>query len=314
MATAFGLSGLRSKLADWRSGRKSNAPLDSDISNVEPIFTSADLTDNDNDLSRVIENLVIPRLIANRAIQSDGIGQSRSYANKGQATVTAYSDAEITEFAQLCLRQDAGAMLDFVDLRLVEGHSVETVYVELLAPAARQLGKYWEDDSQDFIDVTMGLWRIQEILRELSSRAPPVVRNSGHCRSAIFASMPGEQHSLGTLMVAECFERTGWQVEALIEPSQSDLNVKIAEQYFDLIGLTVSCDCTTAALGSLVKTIKAISCNPHIRIMLGGRFINENRDLVDACGADGTAADAKSALALADQLIPMKLARVEHLI
>jgi MerR family transcriptional regulator, light-induced transcriptional regulator len=230
------------------------------------------------------------------------------------AMFSSYCEADITGFAQLCLCQDAGAMLDLVDLRLAEGHSVETIYVELLAPAARQLGKYWEDDSQDFIDVTMALWRIQEILRELSSRAPPVARNFSHGRSAIFAPMPGEQHSLGTLMVAECFERAGWQVDALIEPTQSELNVKIAEQYFDLVGLTVSCDCTTGTLVSLVKTIRAISCNPHIRIMLGGRFINENPQLVDACGADGTATDAKSALLLADQLIPVVIEPIEQLI
>ncbi len=314
MATAFGLSGLRSKLADWRSGRKNNAPLDSSISNVEPIFVSADLADTNNELSCVIENLVIPRLIASRGMRTDDIGAAQPCASKNAPEMIAYSDTQIIEFSRLCLRQDAGAMLDFVDLQLTEGHSVETIYVELLAPAARLMGKYWEDDSRDFIDVTMGLWRIQEILRELSSRAPPSARGSSHTRSAVFAPMPGEQHSLGSLMVAECFERAGWQVDALIEPTQSDLNSKIAEQYFDLIGLTVSCDCTTAALASLVKTIRAISCNPQIRIMLGGRFINENPALVDACGADGTAVDAKSALLLADQLIPVNSAHTKQLI
>ena len=314
MATTFGLSGLRSKLAGWRDGIRNNASLDSKISNVEPIFSSEGDTNDRNDLSRVIENLVIPRLIANRGTPSVGFGLNGVYAGKGPETMAAYCDADIIEFAQLSLKEDAGAMLDYVDARLATGHSVETIYVELLAPTARQLGEYWNEDSQDFIDVTMGLWRIQEILRELSSRAPSIVHRSGKPRSAIFAPMPGEQHSFGTLMVAECFERAGWQIEALIEPSQSDFNVKIAEHFFDLVGLTVSCDCTTAALSNLVNTIRAISCNPHIRIMLGGRFINEHPELVEICGADATASDAKSAVVLADQLIPVMMERIEHLI
>ena len=44
--------------------------------------------------------------------------------------------------------------------------------VDLLAPAARLLGEYWEDDRCDFVDVTMGLWRLQEVVHEIAARAP----------------------------------------------------------------------------------------------------------------------------------------------
>ncbi len=108
-------------------------------------------------------------------------------------------------------------------------------------------------------------------------------------------------------MVSECFQRAGWDADALIEPTQSELNGKLAKRYYDLVGLTVSRDCSTGALCSLVNTIKTVSTNPNIRILLGGRFINEQPALVDECGADATAADAPSAVALADILVPLKL-------
>jgi hypothetical protein len=47
---------------------------------------------------------------------------------------------------------------------------------------------------------------------------------------------------------------------------------------------------------------------------VGGRFINENPDLVRQCGADGTAIDAMSALALADRMVPVKMEMTKPLI
>jgi methanogenic corrinoid protein MtbC1 len=160
----------------------------------------------------------------------------------------------------------------------------------------------------------MGLWRIQEILRELTSRVPPTMRQGHGMRRALFSPMPGDQHSLGTLMVAECFQRSGWDTNVLLEPSQSEIIEKTAKEHFDLIGLTISCDCPSGAISSLITTIKAVSPNPHIRIMIGGRLVNEQPELVEQCGADATSIDALAAVAVANRLVPLKADSLEHLV
>jgi MerR family transcriptional regulator, light-induced transcriptional regulator len=314
MATVFGISGLKSKLDGWRGSRRNTEPqeLARADSGINP-FTIVGPPDEDYDLSLLLENLVIPKLIADRDKRDNWLhmpGLSQAEKPTRQTAITA---ADVEEFTRLSIGGEAHALLDFVDHCLETGSSVETVYVELLAPAARRLGEYWEEDSEDFVGVTMGLWRIQEILRELTLRIPPKSRPGHGQRSALFSMMPGEQHSFGTLMVAECFQRAGWDTDVMIEPSQSELTGKFANRHYDLIGLTVSRDCSTAALGSMVKTIKAVSSNPHIRIMLGGRVINEQPELVDECGADATATDAMSAVALADRLVPVESECFEHL-
>lgn len=195
-------------------------------------------------------------------------------------------------------------MLAFVEQFLRNGHSVETIYVELLGPAARRLGEYWEADRADFVTVTMALWRIQEVLRELAAKVPPSPKVSSVHRSILLSPMPGDQHSLGTLMVAECFERAGWQADALIEPKRSELTGKVASQRYDLVGLTVSCDCSSATLAGLITTIRTVSRNPGVKLLLGGPVINAQPGLVESSGADGTATDATAALALADILVP----------
>ncbi|HEV7233107.1 MAG TPA: cobalamin B12-binding domain-containing protein [Sphingorhabdus sp.] len=309
MATVFGISGLKSRLDGWRASWRSSEPKDSDLAELPPMqFTLVERHDDSKNLSLLLENLVIPRLIADR---DNGTEIAPPIAPA--FGVAAISNADVEEFTRLSLEADTHELLEFADRCLETGASVETVYVELLAPAARRLGEFWEDDSQDFVAVTMGLWRIQETLRELTLRIPPKSRYGQGQRCALFSPMPGEQHSFGTLMVAECFERAGWDTDVLIEPTQSELTAKFANRHYDLIGLTVSCDCSTGALSSLVNTIKAVSANPHIRIMMGGRVVNDRPSLVVECGADATAIDARAAVELADRLVPAKVSAFDDL-
>ncbi len=315
MATVFGISGLKSKLDDWRGIRKNIQPQEIDVVD----FVTSDLrvvddTDSGYDLSILLENLVIPKLIADRDKGNNWLHMPGLSQASQQTRERAITQIDVEEFAQLSITGEAHTLLDFVDRCLETGSSVETVYVELLAPAARRLGEYWDADSEDFVGVTMGLWRIQEILRELTLRIPPKSRPGHGKRSALFSPMPGEQHSFGTLMVAECFQRAGWDIDILIEPTQSELTAKFAKRHYDLIGLTVSNDCSRGALVSTVKTIKAVSSNPHIKVMMGGRVINDHPELVDECGADATAIDAVAAVTLGDELVPVNLECFENLI
>ena len=320
MGSVFGMSDLKSKLDakwdDWRKGQK----LD-DLASAHSQQKQANGSrDRDNELSNLLETLVIPKLIANRdkclapsdfvlpqlpTASSAGMDFRDADFRDAQADNDVMPGFDVEIFAKLSVEGEAHQLLEFVDTCLEAGHSVETLYVMLLAPAARRLGEYWENDSEDFVAVTMGLWRIQEILRELTLRSPAKSQVHYGRRTALFSTMPGEQHSLGTLMVAECFQRAGWDADVLIEPTQSELNHKLAEHAYDLIGLTITRDCPCATLTSLVASIKSISKNAKIRIMMGGRVIQEQPELIAQCGADGTAQNAVCAVDLADRLVPV---------
>ena len=319
MATVFGLSGLKSKLGDWRGSPKRDQISDYDDRDaaVSDIRLVADRSEHQYDLSLLLENLVIPRLIADRSAcahhnGSSSLGLPNVVADEAFERRT-ISEDDVEKFAHLSVNAEAYTLLALVDERLAGGSSVEAIFVDLLAPAARRLGEFWEADSEDFVGVTMGLWRIQEVLRVVTMRIPPVVGPGHGLRSALFSPMPGEQHSFGTLMVAECFQRAGWETDVLIEPTQSELMAKFATQHYDLIGLTVSNDCSTGPLNSLVSAIKAVSSNPHVKVLLGGRVINEHPELVTSCGADATAVDALSAVAVADRLVPINAISFENL-
>jgi methanogenic corrinoid protein MtbC1 len=159
----------------------------------------------------------------------------------------------------------------------------------------------------------MGLWRLQEVMREIAARSPADLGGLAMPRSALFSPMPGDHHNFGTLMIEEVFSRGGWQSEALVKPERRELLDRLARQPFDLVGLTLARDCPSAALGNLIKAVRNVSANPNIIVLVGGRMINENPDIAVEVGADGTGSDALAALELADSLVKVSSARAMNL-
>ncbi|WP_379920618.1 B12-binding domain-containing protein [Erythrobacter sp. R86502] len=248
----------------------------------------------------IIESEIIPRLLM---AYSGASAQSKPRRSRS------ISADEASRFALLPLRLEAASLLEEVDGFITKGASVETICLDLLAPAARKLGEMWEYDECDFLDVTMGLWRLQEVMREVAARSPSVLGNMSLPHSALFSPMPGDQHSFGTLMIEEVFARAGWRSEALIKPERRELLDRVARQPFDLVGLTLSRDCPSAALANLITAVRNVSANPRIIVLVGGRMINANPSIVTEVGADGTGADALAALDAANALIEAVSAR-----
>ncbi len=251
-------------------------------------------------VNTIIESQIIPRLLmAHNTSESGGKArQSRPITPE-----------EASRFAILPLRLEAASLLEEVDAFMAKGASVETICLDLLAPAARKLGEMWDTDECDFLDVTMGLWRLQEVMREVAARSPADFGNIQMPYSALFSPMPGDNHNFGTLMIEEVFARAGWRSEALVKPERRELLDRIARQPFDLVGLTLGRDCPSAALANLIRAVRNVSANPHIIVLVGGRMINENPDIAKQVGADGTGADALAALEVATSLVKTSAAR-----
>ena len=249
-------------------------------------------------LAQLIEGEIIPRLLI--AHRDD------PRAAPLATGATRIEPGDVDTLAPMVLREDTWALLRHVETFLARGVPVHTVFVELLAPVARRLGEYWEADACDFIDVTMGLWRMQEIVREVGARTPGVP-STGIGRAALFAPVPGEQHSFGSVMVEELFRRSGWTTANAAGDADGSAGGNLmdvaARRPFDLIGLTASCTANLAGLPVTIAALRRASHNPSVVIMLGGAAVCGDPAIAEAAGADGTAANAGLALSRAEQLI-----------
>lgn len=242
-------------------------------------------------LDNLIQEQIIPRLLMAHS------HWATRQVSDGPHSITA---EEAARFASLPLELEADELLTLVEGYLARGVCVESVYLDLLAPSARKLGQYWEEDRCDFVDVTMGLWRLQEVMREIAIGYPSSLSPIDPPRSALFLPMLGDCHSFGALMVEEVFSRGGWQTDVLLEPKRKELLQIVADRHFDLIGLTITAYCPTGNITEIISAVRSVSRSPKTLIFIGGRMVEDNPGMVSAVGADGTARDARSFLALAE--------------
>lgn len=252
-------------------------------------------------LLRTIEAEIIPRLmLAHRQPVND---------DSMPAPMAEPSAAEqVAELTEIILRRDALTAQNYVQARRAAGLTVERLYLDLLAPVAQRLGAMWDADLCDFTQVTVGLWRLQQIVHEHSpafQRERPA-RAPG--RRALLVAAPGSQHTLGLLMVGEFFRRAGWQVVGDPTVTIALAVTDAAAHHFDVIGLTVGSECHVDAVASAILTLRKASLNPAVVVMVGGPVVALRPDFVERVGADATAPDAAAAVALADRLVAQQRA------
>jgi MerR family transcriptional regulator, light-induced transcriptional regulator len=239
-------------------------------------------------LIRTIEGEVIPRLLL--ALQS---GPSL-VAPEGVGSSTVGAE-DVDEFARLVATHDVSVASAYVNALLSRGVSLERIYLELLAPAARLLGEWWKDDLRDFTEVTSGLCRMHQLLHEFSARFLHDARETSPGRCVLLVPMPGEQHSFGLIMLAEFFRRAGWDVWDPHPSSPQELLAVVRKNWYGVIGLSLSCASRLHELAPLIVAIRASSANPAVGVMVGGHPFIGHRELVTQVGADATAPDGRSA-------------------
>jgi MerR family transcriptional regulator, light-induced transcriptional regulator len=253
---------------------------------------AASIEASQDSMATLIADEIIPRLIAAHRLSSPAGGAHGA------------SPLDPTRLADLAVASDAANLADIAEQALAGGMDFESLLVDVMAPAARILGMRWEDDSADFIEVTVGLWRLQELVHELAARrCGPELPHVMHERRILCAVAPDDDHSFGSLMLEELFRRAGWTCTGLRGCSRAQLMRQVSEGWFDIIALTVSVERNTDILARLVADLKAASCNPSVSVMVGGQVFNENASLAELIGADGTASTARDAMQKAELLV-----------
>ena len=161
----------------------------------------------------------------------------------------------------------------------------------------------WKEDLCDFTQVTTGLWRLQQVLRELSSAFHDEVVGLDPNRYALLVPAPGEQHTFGLVMVAEFFRRAGWGVWSGTPESMADLLAMVRGEWFAVVGFSVATGSRLEALAAGIRRVRRASRNRNIGVMVGGPLFVEHPDLVAQVGADATASDGRQAVLNAAELL-----------
>lgn len=236
-------------------------------------------------LAQVIEADIIPRLL---------LATGRQVVQAPAKALEVDAD-DVDDFARMMIGLDLARANLVVAGAIARGVALETVLLELFSPTARRLGDMWTDDLCSFTDVTVGLCALQSLLRSLTCGevVEPQIMHDGR---ALIAATPGEQHTFGVLMIETFFRRAGWDVVGMPLSTGDEILAAVGRKSFEIIGFSLSRDAAVRELRDLIGAVRRSSANPQISVMVGGRVFNDDPGLVEAVGADLTAADANRAL------------------
>ena len=190
---------------------------------------------------------------------------------------------------------------------LAQGMALDTLYLQVLAPAASLVGQWWAADSVEFAHCAVGYNHLQDLLVEFSPQF--LAQSSGYAtpagHRALMMGQPNAQHALGLMMLAEFFRRDGWSVTSASKMGRFEALSTIANEAFDLVAISVSTQRELPALTKHIVQLRQRSLNPRVAIMVGGPMLAQDPHLAATLGADFSSGSADQALRDAAEQVRM---------
>jgi methanogenic corrinoid protein MtbC1 len=176
-----------------------------------------------------------------------------------------------------------------IESRLRSGVDPQTIMIEDLTPVAQGLGRLWDADECDIVDVSLGLGVLHNVLRDMApiEPAPPAAP------SIVILPTPGETHALGADMVASFFRSAGWRTA---RSDSAGFLLALKRNWYDAIGFSLSCERYVDSLQRAVIGARAVSRNPAIKVLVGGAIFGQKPEIAKNIGADLFAANAEAAM------------------
>lgn len=160
---------------------------------------------------------------------------------------------------------DATQVLDAMDRLRVDPATVACAYVP---EAARSLGEQWEADRVSFVDVTLRVERLHELVRRVDEILDVASPMSGPTALVLVAE--AEQHTLGAFVLALQLRAAGCGVVVRVAPAATELTQLLAANRFDLVLVSIGCAAALQSGAALVRTLRLLS-RGDMCIFVGGR-------------------------------------------
>jgi MerR family transcriptional regulator, light-induced transcriptional regulator len=278
----------------WADCLTNDAPIDGGANSPiesHPLSKACTPEEYLSSLVKTIEGNILPHIVEHH-LKADRL-------ENGQLNVPAHPSidgAHIDQLLLLLLQDDATPSANYVKELFANGIELEEIYLNLLTPVARKLGEQWESDEADFTQVTVALWRIKQLMYDLSPVFQEYAEYKQQGKSVMLVPLPGSQHTLGLFMVSEFFARAGWRVWGELAATEADILRMAKTQWFDVVGLSASVREQFPDLKRMITEVRSVSLNPHVGIMIGSPVFNQNPELVEDLGADMVGVDAVDAL------------------
>ena len=193
---------------------------------------------------------------------------------------------------------DARGSWSVIEAALAAGAELDEVYLDIVAPALRTIGRRWAEGT---LDVAVE-HRASVITGRLLGRLGPRFHRRGRSRGAVVLGAPaGEHHALPLALLADVVRGRGWDVSDLGAdvPARSFARTAAATQQLRMVGVSIS---TPESMRAGEETIAALrGALNGVPILAGGHAVVDEAH-ARAIGADGWAPHGRAVVALLDAL------------
>jgi methanogenic corrinoid protein MtbC1 len=181
------------------------------------------------------------------------------------------------------------------------GTEVRDLYLQVLCPAQKELGRMWEQAEIDVAEEHFATATTQMVMAQLYSF---LKRKPCNGRTVVAATVSGNHHELGIRMVADFFEIEGWRAVYLgpgLPPDE--LATAVATFQADLLVLGACMHTQLQGIADAVRVVRSTPQASDLRILVGGPGFAETGELWRTMGADALCESAADAVSVAEGLM-----------
>ncbi|MFP4456900.1 MAG: B12-binding domain-containing protein [Clostridia bacterium] len=182
-----------------------------------------------------------------------------------------------------------------------KGFTVEDIYLNIFAVSQYEVGLLWHNNE---ISVALEHYCTAATQMIMSQLYPIIFSTEKEDKKALITCTKNELHELGARMVADFLELNGWQTYYIGAQSHYESTIDSIKSYQpDVVAISTTISYHLSEVEELIKLIRSNEDFNNIKIIVGGRPFNENKDLYKKLDADGYAPDAKKAVQVCEEII-----------
>jgi len=203
----------------------------------------------------------------------------------------------IAELSRIALKQEPASISEIVTHAIRTGIPTERIVDHIIPEVARNLGDAWCVDQISFADVTIGVARLQAMLRDVEPATRSDLCEHAESSTVLLAVAETTHHTLGAMVLAIQLRRVGLSVRLLLGATQQLVRQTCSATDYDAVFISANISDSLENLRRIVDSTKRdIGHTPPV--VVGGSLLETQPDIVALTGADYAAKTADEAIAL----------------
>jgi len=208
--------------------------------------------------------------------------------------------AKYQELADAIIKGDNTASKEMAEKLVADGVKATEILNEGLVPGMNVVGTKFKANEMYIPEVLIAaraMHAAMDIIKPLLAEAGAVLKGT-----VVVGTVQGDLHDIGKNLVCMMLEGGGFSVvDAGVDIPADQFVAKVKESGASVVGLSALLTTTMPGMKEVIDAMKADSETADVKVIVGGAPLTQ--EYADSIGAAGYAADASSAVDLANELM-----------